>query len=55
MPSYCITILSASALYVVMYRENKRRNQLSLDQVEKSRSAFRDFTDKKNPYFVYVL
>ncbi|KAI1419222.1 putative MFS transporter [Xylaria sp. FL1777] len=52
---YVITILAASALYVVLLRENRRREQLGLDQQEGDRLAFKDLTDKENPYFRYVL
>lgn len=53
--SYCITILSASALYVVLWRENKRRDALNLDASEGDRVAFKDLTDKENVHFRYVL
>ncbi|ETS74130.1 hypothetical protein PFICI_13996 [Pestalotiopsis fici W106-1] len=52
---YCITILCASALYVLLYRENKRRDQLSLDENERNRNAFKDLTDKENLHFRYVF
>lgn len=52
---YCITILSASTLFVVLWRENKRRDSLDLDEAECDRVAFRDLTDKENVYFRYVL
>lgn len=53
--SYCITILSASTLYVILWRENRRRDNLELDETERDRLAFKDLTDKENPYFRYVL
>ncbi|KAI1184241.1 putative MFS transporter [Nemania serpens] len=52
---YVITILAASALYVILYRENRRREKLGLDERERDRMAFKDLTDKENPYFRYVL
>ncbi|KAB2570636.1 Allantoate permease [Lasiodiplodia theobromae] len=52
---YCITIASASALYVLLYRENKRRNGLDLDKREGDRLAFKDLTDKENLHFRYAL
>lgn len=52
---YCITILAASALYVVLWRENKRRDRLGLDETEKDRMGFKDLTDKQNLHFRYVL
>lgn len=53
--SYCITIASSCALYIVLYRENKRRDILRLDEVERDKLAFQDLTDVQNPYFRYVL
>lgn len=52
---YCITIVAAVALYVVLWRENKRRDALPVDEAERDRLAFEDLTDKENPYFRYVL
>ncbi|KAF7555916.1 hypothetical protein G7Z17_g1795 [Cylindrodendrum hubeiense] len=52
---YVITILSASTLYVLLYKENKKRSELSLDQSEGDRIAFKDFTDKENLHFRYAL
>ncbi|CAI7610411.1 unnamed protein product [Penicillium bialowiezense] len=51
---YCITILSASALYIMWSRENKRRSGLGLDEHDRDRSAFKDLTDKENVHFRYV-
>ncbi|KAK1144076.1 hypothetical protein N8T08_005738 [Aspergillus melleus] len=51
---YCITILAASALYVVLSRENKRRYTLGLEESERDRLAFKDLTDKENLHFRYV-
>lgn len=53
--SYVVTILAASVLYIILFRENKRREQLELDEREKDRVAFKDLTDVENPYFRYVL
>ncbi|KAJ0311624.1 hypothetical protein Brms1b_008215 [Colletotrichum noveboracense] len=53
--SYCITIVSASALYVLLWKENKRRDSLDLDESERDRLAFKDLTDKGNLHFRYVL
>lgn len=55
MSSYCITIISASALYFILQRENKKRASLGLDESERDRLAFKDLTDKENSYFKYVL
>ncbi|KAI0428319.1 putative MFS transporter [Xylaria sp. FL1042] len=52
---YVITILAASVLYVILFRENRRREQLGLDERERDRVAFKDLTDVENPYFRYVL
>ncbi|KAF4838546.1 putative transporter [Colletotrichum tropicale] len=52
---YCITIVSASALYVLLWKENKRRDSLDLDESERDRLAFKDLTDKENLHFRYVL
>ncbi|KAI8245918.1 hypothetical protein K4K55_000184 [Colletotrichum sp. SAR 10_96] len=52
---YCITIVSASALYVLLWKENKRRDSLDLDESERDRFAFKDLTDKENLHFRYVL
>ncbi|KAI1120140.1 putative MFS transporter [Nemania abortiva] len=52
---YVVTILAACVLYAILFRENKRREQLGLDEQEKDRNAFKDLTDKENPYFRYVL
>ena len=42
-------------LYLVLRRENKRRESLRLDDEGRDRLAFRDLTDRENPYFRYVL
>lgn len=52
---YVVTILASSALYVLLRRENRRRDQLGLDERERDRFAFKDLTDEENPYFRYVL
>ncbi|KAJ4294329.1 hypothetical protein N0V90_008019 [Kalmusia sp. IMI 367209] len=52
---YCITIVSASILYFVLRRENKRREALGLDPREGERLAFKDLTDKENLHFRYAL
>ncbi|KAI8948606.1 putative MFS transporter [Xylaria longipes] len=52
---YVVTILAASTLYVILRRENRRRERLGLDERERGRVAFKDLTDKENPYFRYVL
>lgn len=52
---YCITIISSVALYYVLWRENKKRAGMRLDEGERDKLAFKDLTDKENPYFRYVL
>ena len=54
-PSYCIVIVLATILYLVLRTENKRRESLGLDDDGRDRMAFQDLTDKENPYFRYVL
>lgn len=53
--SYCITIASSTALYVVLKRANKQKGLLEQDDSERAKLAFQDLTDKENPYFRYVL
>lgn len=53
--SYCIVILLACVLYVLLSTENKKRDRLPQDEIERDAFAFRDLTDKENPYFRYVL
>jgi MFS family permease len=52
---YCITIVAAGVLYVVLWRENKKRDARQVDEAERDRIAFMDLTDGENPYFRYVL
>ncbi|KZF24816.1 MFS general substrate transporter [Xylona heveae TC161] len=51
---YCIAILSVSILYVLLSRENKRRDLLGLDENERGKLGFKDLTDKENLYFRYI-
>lgn len=53
--SYVLTMICASALYIILRRENKRRESLTLDSLEGDRLAFKDLTDKENPFFRYAL
>jgi len=52
---YCIVICLAVVLYIHLRRENKRREGLRLDEGARDHLAFKDLTDKENPYFRYVL
>ncbi|KAL8738255.1 MAG: hypothetical protein Q9181_000935 [Wetmoreana brouardii] len=54
-PSYCIVIILAIALYIHLRRENRKRDSLPQDEAERDSFAFKDLTDKENPYFRYVL
>lgn len=42
-------------LYLVLQRENKKRDSIPIDEAERDKLAFMDLTDKENPYFRYVL
>ncbi|KAF2104287.1 MFS general substrate transporter [Rhizodiscina lignyota] len=53
---YCITIASSAALYLVLWRANRQRAASQEDEGdEKDKVAFKDLTDKENPYFMYAL
>jgi hypothetical protein len=52
--SYCIVIVLAITLMVLLRRENLRRDTLQLDVKEAEKIAFEDLTDKENPHFRYV-
>jgi cbb3-type cytochrome oxidase subunit 3 len=53
--SFSITIVSAATLYFILWKENKRRAALALNDVDRDKFAFHDLTDKENPYFTYML
>jgi len=53
--SYCITIVAALALYFVLWRENRRRASMGLNDVDRDKLAFKDLTDVENLYFTYML
>lgn len=52
---YVICIVASAALYFVLWRENRKRDALPVDEAERAKLAFLDLTDKENPYFRYVL
>ncbi|CAI7630229.1 unnamed protein product [Penicillium pancosmium] len=52
---YCITIAAAISLYIVLWRENRHRDTLELDEIQRDKIAFDDLTDKQNPFFRYAL
>ncbi|CAI6094581.1 unnamed protein product [Clonostachys chloroleuca] len=51
---YVICILASLTLYAVLRNENKKRDQIPVDETERAKLAFQDLTDKENPYFRYV-
>ncbi|KAI4246301.1 MAG: hypothetical protein L6R40_001969 [Gallowayella cf. fulva] len=52
---YCIVIILAITLYFHLRAENRKKDALPQDETERDKMAFRDLTDKENPYFRYVL
>ncbi|KAI1103739.1 MFS general substrate transporter [Jackrogersella minutella] len=53
---YCITILASVTLFIVLRRENRKRESGVIeDEAERAKLAFQDLTDKENPYFRYVM
>ena len=48
-------IALAILLYGLLRRENTRRDGLRLSEDDRDRMAFMDLTDKRNPFFRYVL
>ncbi|KAJ5092653.1 hypothetical protein NUU61_007523 [Penicillium alfredii] len=52
---YCITIAAAAVLYAVLWRENRLRSTIELDEMLRDKIAFDDLTDKQNPFFQYAL
>lgn len=48
-------MICATLLYLVLYRENKARERLELNEEDKARLAFKDLTDKENKFFRYAL
>jgi hypothetical protein len=52
--SYSVLVLVAAILYVMLRRENQRRDATGRDQREGEKHAFEDLTDKENPWFRYA-
>lgn len=52
---YVIVVVLAGVLWVLIRRENARRERSGVDEGEREKWAFRDLTDRENPYFRYVL
>jgi len=48
-------IVTSVVLYLYLWRENKSRNALDINDEKRDELAFRDLTDKENLYFRYVL
>jgi hypothetical protein len=46
-----ITISAAISLYIVLFRENKLRAALELNDIDRDEMASQDLTDRENPYF----
>lgn len=51
---YALLVLVAAVLFVMLRRENARRDALGLDDKEGERRAFEDLTDKENLWFRYA-
>ena len=49
-----LVIVLAAALYIMLSRENSKREKLVLQGKEAERVAFEDLTDKENPFFRYA-
>ena len=52
--SYAVLVAVAAVLYVMLSRENKRRDALDLDEKEGEKRAFEDLTDRENMWFRYA-
>lgn len=52
--SYAVLVVIAAALYMMLRRENRRREALSLDEKEGEKHAFEDLTDRQNLWFRYA-
>ena len=47
--------MSAIVLYMILAKENRRRDALNLDEIDRDKMGFQDLTDVENPYFRYML
>ncbi|KAL9608645.1 MAG: hypothetical protein Q9167_006546 [Letrouitia subvulpina] len=52
---YCIVIILAILLYILLSRENAKRDGVPKSEEQRDKLAFQDLTDGENPYFRYVL
>lgn len=52
--SYAVLVAVAATLYIMLRRENQRRNAMGLDEREGEKHAFEDLTDKENLWFRYA-
>ena len=52
---YCIVIVLAAILWVLLRRENARRDAVPKSEEARDKLAFQDLTDGENAYFRYVL
>ena len=51
---YAVLIVVAMVLFVLLRRENARREGMGLDEKEGERRAFEDLTDRENEWFRYA-
>ena len=52
--SYAVLVCVAGVLYVILRRENARRDALAMDEKEGEKHAFEDLTDRQNLWFRYA-
>ena len=52
--SYAVLVCVAVILYVMLRRENARRDALAMDEKEGEKHAFEDLTDRQNLWFRYA-
>lgn len=50
---YCILIAACAGLGVHLWLENRKRARMQLDPEKSDDMAFRDLSDRENPYFRY--
>jgi hypothetical protein len=52
--SYAVLVCVAVILYVMLRRENARRDALAMDEKEGEKHAFEDLTDRQNLWLRYA-